>query len=122
MDLKFVPKGEFVGYGTAFQAIRDMNIAVIPLGYSNGYPRGLSNNGHVLIRGRKAPITGLINMNLFMVDVSHIKDIAFDDEVVLIGKQKNNTINVSSFTNFTNLLNNEMLSRLPTAIPRVIVK
>jgi alanine racemase len=122
MDLKFVPKGEFIGYATAFQAIRDTRIAVIPVGYSNGYPRGLSNNGHVLIRGRKAPITGLINMNLFMVDVSHIKDIDFGDEVVLIGKQKNNTINVGSFTNYTQLLNNEMLSRLPTAIPRVIVK
>ena len=98
-----------------------MTIPVLPLGYSNGYPRGLSNKGVVLIKGKKAPIVGLINMNLFMVDIGHIKDVEIGDEVVLLGKQKNNVINVSSFTNFTNLLNNEMLSRLPDAIPRTIV-
>ncbi len=122
MDIKDVPKGEFIGYGTSFQTLRNMRIAVIPVGYGNGYPRGQSNRGHVLIKGRKAPITGLINMNLFMVDVSHIPDVVTGDEVVLIGKQNNASINVSSFTNYMQLLNNEMLSRLPTAIPRKIIK
>ncbi len=122
MDIKDVPKGEFIGYGTAFQAPREMRVAVIPLGYSNGYPRGQSNTGHVLIRGRKALITGLINMNLFMVDVTDIPGVEIGDEVVLLGKQRNNTIPVSSFTNYTQLINNEMLSRLPMAIPRRIVK
>lgn len=122
MDIKHVREGEFIGYGTAFQAVRDMDIAVIPLGYSNGYPRGLSNRGSVLIKGKKAPITGLVNMNLFMVDISHIPDVSIGDEVVLLGKQGNNVIKVSSFTNFTNLLNNEMLGRLPAAIPRTIVR
>ncbi|MDX1666169.1 MAG: alanine racemase [Saprospiraceae bacterium] len=122
MDLKEVSRGEFIGYGTAYQALRDMTIAVIPLGYSNGYPRDLSNRGNVLIRGRKCPITGLVNMNLFMVDVSHLKEVSVGDEVVLLGKQGNNTLKVSSFTNSTQLLNNEMLSRLPTAIPRLVVK
>lgn len=122
MDIKEVEEGEFIGYGTAYQALKDMSIAVIPLGYSNGYPRGLSNKGYVLIHGKKAPVCGLINMNLFMVDVSHISDVRTGDEVVLLGKQKNSVIKVSSFTNFTQLLNNEMLSRLPAAIPRTITK
>lgn len=122
MDIKTVEPGEFIGYGTAYQATRKMEIAVLPLGYSNGYPRALSNKGNVLIRGKKAPIVGLVNMNLFMVDISHIPNVQVGDEVVLLGKQKNNTINVSSFTNFTQLLNNEMLSRLPDAIPRIIVR
>lgn len=122
MDIKRVPKGDFIGYGTAFQATHDMDIAVIPVGYSNGYPRGQSNRGYVLINGRKARITGLINMNLFMVDIGDIPNVHVGDEVVLLGKQKNNTINVSSFTNYTQLLNNEMLSRLPTAIPRTIIR
>lgn len=122
MDIKHVPKGEFIGYGTAFQAPYDMRIAVIPLGYSNGYPRGESNRGQVLIGGRKASIVGLINMNLFMVDISHLAKVDIGDEVVLIGKQKNATINVSSFTNYTQLLNTEMMSRLPTAIPRTIIR
>lgn len=122
MDIKSVKEGEFIGYGTAFQAVRDMKVAVLPLGYSNGYPRALSGKGFVLVNGKKASITGLINMNLFMVDVSHIKDVEIGDEIVLLGKQANNTISVASFTNFTNLLNNEMLSRLPAAIPRKVVK
>jgi alanine racemase len=57
-----------------------------------------------------------------MVDITHIREVAVGDEVVLIGRQKNNVINVSSFTNATQLLNNEMLSRLPAAIPRTVVK
>ncbi len=122
MDTKHVPRGDFIGYGTAYQATHDMDVAVIPVGYCNGYPRGQSNRGYVLINGRKARITGLINMNLFMVDISDIPNVKAGDEVVLLGKQKNNTINVSSFTNYTQLLNNEMLSRLPTAIPRKIVR
>lgn len=122
MDIRPVATGEFIGYGTAFQAVRPMIIAVLPLGYSNGYPRGLSNRGFVLIHGKRAPIVGLINMNLFMVDVTHIPTAKVGDEVVLIGRQKNNVINVSSFTNATQLLNNEMMSRLPDAIPRVIVR
>lgn len=122
MDIKHVPKGDFIGYGTAFQATHDMDIAVVPVGYCNGYPRGQSNRGYVLINGRKARIAGLINMNLFMVDVGDISNVHVGDEVVLLGKQKNNTINVSSFTNYSQLLNNEMLSRLPTAIPRKIIR
>jgi len=122
MAVKTVPKGEFIGYGTAYQALRNMTIAVLPLGYCNGYPRGLSNKGYVLIHGKKAPITGLVNMNLFMVDISHIPNVHPGDEAVLLGKQRNNSINVSSFTDFTNLVNNEMLTRLPHAIPRIVVR
>lgn len=122
MDTKMVKRDEFIGYGTAFQAFRDMQIAVIPLGYSNGYSKNLSNAGHVLIHGKEAPIVGLINMNLFMVDISHIQNVKAGDEVVLIGKQRGRQITVSSFTNFTNMLNNETISRLPERIPRKIVK
>lgn len=122
MDVRFVDEGEFIGYGTAYQALRNMKVAVLPLGYSNGYPRGLSNRGQVLIRGKKAPITGLINMNLFMVDITHIPGVEVGDEVVLIGRQGNNQIGVASFTQTTQLRNQEMMSRLPAAIPRVAVR
>lgn len=122
MDIKQVEKDAFIGYGTSFQAYRDMKIAVLPLGYSNGYSRQLSNKGMVLIKGRKAPIVGLVNMNLFMVDISHIEDVEIGDEVVLIGKQNHNTLTVSSFANTANQLNNEMLARLPSAIPREVVR
>ncbi|REL39189.1 alanine racemase [Rhodohalobacter sp. SW132] len=122
MHIKEIKKDEFVGYGTSYQAPRDMKIAVLPLGYSNGYPRTLSNRGEVIIRGKKAPVVGLINMNVFMVDVSHNENVEVGDEVVLIGRQKNHVISIRSFSEFTNAINNELVSRLPDAIPRVAVK
>jgi alanine racemase len=76
----------------------------------------------VLSKGKKAPITGLINMNLFMVDVSHIKDVHPGEEVVLVGRQNNSSIGVASFTQTTQLRNQEMMSRLPAAIPRRAVR
>ncbi len=120
MHIKSVKKDEFIGYSTSYQATRKMKIAVIPVGYANGYPREMSNKGHVLIRGKKARITGLINMNLFMVDVTKIPGAKIGDEVVLIGRQNNNIITVSSFSEFSSALNTEFLSRLPTTIPRSV--
>lgn len=122
MHIKSVEKDQFVGYGTSFQASQDMAVAVLPLGYSNGYPRALSNRGEVLIRGEKAPVVGLINMNVFMVDVSDIEAVKVGDEAVLIGRQKNHMISISSFSEFTNAINNELVSRLPQAIPRHAVE
>jgi len=122
MHIKEIKKDEFIGYGTSFQAPKDMKVAVLPIGYSNGYPRTLSNKGEVLVRGKKAPVVGLINMNVFMVDVSHIRDAQTGDEVILIGRQKGHTISIRSFSEFTNAINNELVSRLPAAIPRKAVK
>ncbi|MDF9799851.1 alanine racemase [Catalinimonas alkaloidigena] len=121
MHLKDVNEGEFVGYGTSYQALRNMKVAVIPLGYANGYSRSLSNKGFVLIHGKRANICGLINMNLFMVDVTHIEGVEVGDEVILIGNQDNSSITISSFSDFANQLNNELMSRLPADIPRQIV-
>lgn len=121
MDVRPVEAGAYIGYGTAYLATHDMTIAVLPLGYSNGYPRGQSNRGQVLIKGKRAPITGLINMNLFMVDISHIPEVEVGEEVVLIGRQGENVIDVASFTESEHLLNQEMMSRLPAAIPRTVV-
>ena len=122
MHVKCVKAGDFVGYGTSFQAPRDMRVAVIPIGYSNGYPRSLSNRGQVLVRGKKASVVGLINMNMFMVDVTRIPDVGVGDEVVLVGRQKSGTISLGSFSEFANALNNEFASRLPAAVPRIPVR
>jgi len=122
MHINTVKKDAFVGYGTSFQAPKEMKIAVLPLGYSNGYPRALSNKGEVLIRGKKASIVGLINMNVFMVDVSHINDVKVGEEVILIGRKKGNVINIRSFSEYSSAINNELVSRLPAAIPRKAVK
>ncbi|HYW34797.1 MAG TPA: alanine racemase [Balneolaceae bacterium] len=120
MHIKEVQKNQYIGYGTSFQAPRDMKIAVIPLGYGNGYARSLSNRGRVLIRGQEAPIVGLINMNVFMVDVTDIRNVQIRDEVVLIGRQEDRIISIKSFTEETDAINNEFISRLPAAITRTV--
>jgi alanine racemase len=121
MHLKEVAKGEYIGYGTSYCASRDMQIAVIPVGYGNGYARNLSNRGYVLIRGKQAPIVGSVNMNVFMVDVTDIDNVQIRDEVVMIGRQKKNTITIKSFTEVTDAINNEFVSRLPAAINRKVI-
>lgn len=121
MQINNVKKGDYIGYGTAFRASRDMKVAVLPLGYSNGYARSLSNSYHVLIRGQWAPIVGAINMNVFMVDVTDIPNVQLRDEVTLIGKQGDESITIKSFTETSDAINNEFVSRLPAAIPRQVV-
>jgi alanine racemase len=120
MSVKPVSKGKFIGYGTSHMAYKDLKVAVIPVGYSQGYSRGLSNLGHVLIRNRKAPVMGMVTMNMFTVDVTHIPDVAKGDEVVLIGKQGKHEITVASFAELSNYVNYELLTRLPPDIPRIV--
>jgi alanine racemase len=78
--------------------------------------------GHVLIRGKKAPIIGIVNMSMMVVDATSIPLVNKGDEVVLIGKQGNQTITVASFSELSNLVNYELLVRLPIQIPRVAKK
>jgi alanine racemase len=82
----------------------------------------MSNRGHVLIRGKKARCVGLVNMNVFTVDVSGIPDVQVGDEVVLVGRQRSNVITLRSFSEFAHALNTEFVCRLPASIPRAIVR
>lgn len=122
MAIKDVTKGQFVGYGTSFMADRQMKIATIPVGYGYGYARSLSNQGAVLVKGKRCQVVGVVNMNVIMVDVSLVPDLAKGDEVILIGEEGGQEISVSSFSDLSNQLNYEMLSRIPADIPRVIVE
>lgn len=120
MSIKKVKTGEFVSYGTAYLANEDKAIAIVPVGYSHGYSRSLSNTGRVLIDGQRAPVIGVVNMNMLIVDVSTIPDVKRGDEVVLIGTQNGLVITLASFADFNNQLNYELLARLPINIPRKV--
>jgi alanine racemase len=121
MDVKTVGFGEYVGYGTSCQTSCEQRVASIPVGYSTGLARSLSNLGHVLVHGRRAQIAGLVNMSMSLVDVTHINDVGIGDEVVIIGKQGRSSITVASFSDLTGRLNYEVLVRLPERIPRITV-
>lgn len=121
MSVNEVEEGEFVSYGHSFLTNRKSRIAVVPVGYGYGFSRTLSNRGHVLIRGRRVPVIGSVNMNMVVVDATDVEDVGVGDEVVLIGKQGDRMISVGSFSDMNNALNYELLTRLPGHIPRVVV-
>ena len=121
MSLKRVKRGDYVGYGTMSLVTREQRIASVPVGYFHGYSRTLSNKGHVLIAGKPAPVLGLVNMNMMMVDVTDIPEVRRGDEVVLVGRQGEQEISVGSFGEMISFINYEILVRLPSEIPRVVV-
>jgi alanine racemase len=121
MSVKAVGRGKFVGYGTSFLTTNDIRLAVIPVGYFHGFSRSLSNLGHVLIGGYKCRVVGMVNMNMFMVNVTHVPGVKKGDEVVLIGKQGHQHISVASFSEMSSYVNYELLTHLPSNIPRLVV-
>ena len=120
MSTKEVNTGEFIGYGTTYLAHKKLKIATIPVGYAHGFSRSLSNQGRVLIHGKRVGVVGMVSMNLITVDVTDVPETKKGDEVVLIGTQGDLTVSVASFSELSNQLNYELLTRLPNKIPRVI--
>lgn len=121
MDIKQVPKGEFIGYGNSFLAENETKVASVPIGYGYGYSRSLSNLGRVIINNNRYSVIGTINMNMLLVDITSSDSIATNDEVILIGSSTDLDISLSSFCNMTDQLNYEVLSRIDKDIPRTII-
>lgn len=121
LQIKELEEGEYIGYGLTYQARARMRIAVLPIGYSDGFDRRLSNSGYVLIRGKRAPICGRICMNLTMVDVSHIECVTTEDDVILIGRSGSASISAEKLASLSGTIAYELLARLGQSIPRMLV-
>jgi alanine racemase len=121
MTIKDVDPGDFVGYGTSYMANKRLKVAIVPVGYTNGFSRSLSNTGRVLIRGKRVSVIGTVTMNTMSVNVTDIPNVQPGDEVVIIGKQKRLTISIASFCEMSDQLNYQILARLPENIPRIVV-
>ncbi len=121
-QVKILPKGHSIGYGLSYITKSEMKIAVIPQGYSNGLPRSASSKGFVLISGKRASILGRVAMNMFVVDVSHIKNVKAEDEVVLLGKQGKEQITAEELGDMTGTINYEVTTRMSALLPRIITK
>ena len=120
--LRTLSGGEYVGYGCAFRASGKMKIAVISVGYFEGYRRIIANNnGYVLIRGKRCRVLGRICMNMTIVDVSHLSVVNFADDVTLIGQDQDETITAENISQWAQTINYEFLSCLNPGIPRIIV-
>jgi alanine racemase len=83
-----IPEGQSVGYGATWTAKRTSRIATIPMGYADGLSRAMSNRAELLVRGKRAPIAGVVSMDMAMLDVTEIDDVRVGDECVVLGSQK----------------------------------
>ena len=116
-----VATGETVGYGRTWRALRETRLAVLPVGYADGYPRALSNRARVLVGGQPLPVVGRVCMNMLMVDVTDVPGAAVGDEVVLLGRQGEATVTAEELAELAGTINYEFLARLSPAIPRFVV-
>lgn len=115
-----VKKGGYVGYGCTYRCTRNTLVAVIPVGYYEGYDRGLSGKSYVLINGDRAPLIGRICMNMAMIDVTNCSP-QIGDIVTLIGKDGDDQISADDLANFSGTINYEVVSRIHAAIPKYYI-
>lgn len=120
-QLKTVKKGQSVGYGRTWIAQKPSKIAVVPVGYYDGYDRGLSNVGQVIVSGERVNVVGRIAMNMMMIDVSNIKKVRKGDEVILIGGAGREKITPEDIAAKIGTINYEIVSRINPLVPRVVV-
>ena len=119
LQVKKLPAGSSIGYGRTFVTKRESNIAMLPVGYADGYHRLLSNRGAALVRGKRAPIVGRISMDLTMVDVTDIAEVAQGDEVVLLGRQGEETISADEMAGWAETISYEILTSISARVPRI---
>jgi alanine racemase len=119
MQLKRLPKGSSISYGRSFVTRRESLIAILPLGYADGYHRLLSNRGAVLVRGKRAPVAGRICMDLTMVDVTDIGGVEQGDEVVLLGRQGAETISADEMARWAETISYEIFTSISSRVPRI---
>jgi alanine racemase len=119
--LKDLPAGAAVGYDSTWRAPRPSRIATLPLGYDDGVPWRLGNRGHVLVRGRRAPIVGRVSMDYTTVDVSRVPGVEVGDEVVLFGAQGGERISVAEVARQAGTIPYEVTCSVGKRVPRVYV-
>ena len=122
VHVKELEPGRIISYGGTFEVEHTMRIATVPVGYADGYPRSLSNQGYVLIHGKRAAICGRVCMDQMMVDVTDIADVCPGDEVTLIGRDGAECITLEELGDLSGRFNYEFVCDLNKRIPRVYVK
>lgn len=120
--LKELEAGRKISYGGTYTTTNKQLIATVPVGYGDGYARGLSNKGYVLIRGEKAPICGRVCMDQFMVDVTHIEGVKVGDSVTLLGQDGNQRITMEELGSLSERFNYEFSCLITPRVPRIYYK
>ncbi len=119
--VKELKKGRSVSYGRTFIAKKNITVATIPVGYSDGYLRGLSNKASVLIDGKRCPVIGRVTMDQIVVDVSAIKKVKLGMPVVILGSQGRECISADELANHSATINYEIVCNLGNRLPRIYI-
>jgi alanine racemase len=119
--LKRLGPGVPISYGGTWSTPRESVIAVVPVGYADGYNRKLSNRGEVLVRGRRAKVVGNVCMDMCMVDVTGVPGVSVHDEVVLLGRQGGDMISAREFATLCETIPYEILTSVGARVPRAVV-
>jgi alanine racemase len=117
--LKQWPEGASIGYAQTWTAKRPSRIATLAVGYADGYPRILTNQAHVLIRGQRVPVVGRVTMDMTMVDVTDLSECRVGDEAVLLGRQEAQEVTAHELAALAQTNTYEILSRIAARVPRI---
>lgn len=118
-QVKTLPPGAPVGYGLSYHTIGEQRIAILPVGYADGFRRAPRNWGHVLVRGQRAPLVGRVSMDQAAIDVSAIPGVVPGDEVVLIGRQGEAHLSADEVAAWLGTINYEVISAILARVPRL---
>jgi alanine racemase len=121
MEIKELKKGETVSYGETYVAKKKSTIAVLPVGYADGYRREMSNTGEVVIRGKRSKIAGRVCMDMTMIDVSGIDGVKKGDDVYLIGGSSDNAVTACEIAGIAGTISYEILCGISQRVPRVYI-
>lgn len=120
--VKELPAGREISYGGTYKTDKATRVATIPVGYGDGYPRGLSNRGYVLIHGKKAPILGRVCMDQFMVDVTDIDNVETGTVVTLLGRDGEESLSMELLGDLSGRFNYEFACDIGKRVPRVFLE
>lgn len=121
--LKWVPPGETIGYGCTFEASRNSLIASLPIGYHDGYIRGLSNRANVIVRGSFAPVVGRVSMDVTLIDVTNVPGVVQGDTVTLLGADHDSPLEIHAedLARIAGTISYEVTCGINSRVPRVYV-
>ena len=122
IHVKEVAPGFNISYGITFQTKTHTTIATVPVGYADGFNRLLSSRGHMLVHGCRVPIVGRVCMDLTMLDVGGVADVALEDEVVVFGKQGKEAVTADDIAADLDTINYEVVSTITGRVPRVYLR
>jgi alanine racemase len=120
--LKWIRKGETLGYSRTFRAPRDSLIASVPIGYEDGYRRAFSNRGRVIVKGKFAPVVGRISMDWTLVDVTDIAGVKTGDKVILMGSEDDLRITAEELAEWAGTISYEITCGINKRVRRVYVE